>query len=257
LIPTPIRKVLSTIRKHHVRSLLMGGQACVFYGAAQFSKDIDFVVLAEPENFRRLLAALDELQAGRIAVPPFDPALLNKGHAVHFRCQHPEAAGIRVDVMTRLRDLAPFEELWLRRATITESSGETFELMGIGDLVEAKKTQRDKDWPMIAMLVEANCVALRGEATSERIRFWLREARSSERLCELAQSFPDECRALSSERALLSLAIAGNEEALRSALHAEELIERNRDREYWRPLRQELEALRRVESSRRGPPGAA
>lgn len=29
----------------------MGGQACVFYGAAQFSKDIDFLILAEEKNF--------------------------------------------------------------------------------------------------------------------------------------------------------------------------------------------------------------
>jgi hypothetical protein len=33
LIPTPIRQVLSTIQKHQVQSLLMGGQACVFYDA--------------------------------------------------------------------------------------------------------------------------------------------------------------------------------------------------------------------------------
>jgi hypothetical protein len=32
----------------------MGGQACVFYGAAQVSKDIDFLVLADQENFIRL-----------------------------------------------------------------------------------------------------------------------------------------------------------------------------------------------------------
>jgi hypothetical protein len=31
-----------TIQKHQVQALLMGGQACVFYGAAQFSKDVDF-----------------------------------------------------------------------------------------------------------------------------------------------------------------------------------------------------------------------
>jgi hypothetical protein len=37
-IPNPIRKVLSSIRKNRVRALLMGGQACVFYGAAEFSK---------------------------------------------------------------------------------------------------------------------------------------------------------------------------------------------------------------------------
>lgn len=33
--------------------LLMGGQACVFYGAAQFSKNIDFVFLAGAGNFDR------------------------------------------------------------------------------------------------------------------------------------------------------------------------------------------------------------
>jgi hypothetical protein len=38
LIPNPIRKVLSSIEKRRVRALLMGGQACVFYGAAEFSR---------------------------------------------------------------------------------------------------------------------------------------------------------------------------------------------------------------------------
>ena len=37
MIPNPIRKVLSSMRAHRVRALLMGGQACVFYGAAEFS----------------------------------------------------------------------------------------------------------------------------------------------------------------------------------------------------------------------------
>jgi len=39
LIPNPIRKVLSSMRARRVRALLMGGQACVFYGAAEFSLD--------------------------------------------------------------------------------------------------------------------------------------------------------------------------------------------------------------------------
>ena len=30
------------MRAHRVRALLMGGQACVFYGAAEFSRDTDF-----------------------------------------------------------------------------------------------------------------------------------------------------------------------------------------------------------------------
>jgi len=45
LIPNPIRKVLSSMRVRRVRALLMVGQACVFYGAAEFSRDTD---LAQP-----------------------------------------------------------------------------------------------------------------------------------------------------------------------------------------------------------------
>ena len=36
----------------------MGGQACVFYGAAQFSKDVDFLILSKEENFEGLHAPL-------------------------------------------------------------------------------------------------------------------------------------------------------------------------------------------------------
>ena len=54
LIPSRIRKVLSTMADHQVRALLMGGQACVFYGAAEFSRDTDFLILADPTNLDRL-----------------------------------------------------------------------------------------------------------------------------------------------------------------------------------------------------------
>jgi hypothetical protein len=47
----------------------MGGQACVFYGAAEFSRGADIVIVAQPENLERLRAALSELEATRIFVP--------------------------------------------------------------------------------------------------------------------------------------------------------------------------------------------
>ena len=50
----------------------MGGQACVFYGAAEFSRDTDFAILADAANLARLRKALAELQAEPIAVPPFN-----------------------------------------------------------------------------------------------------------------------------------------------------------------------------------------
>jgi hypothetical protein len=56
----------------------MGGQACVFYGAAEFSRDMDFAVLATSQNLSRLRKAMNELQAEVIAVPPFEAKTCEK-----------------------------------------------------------------------------------------------------------------------------------------------------------------------------------
>jgi hypothetical protein len=225
----------------------MGGQACVFYGAAQFSKDIDLTVLADSANFTRLLAALDELNARRIAVPRFDPVALARGHAVHFRCQAEGVHELRVDIMTRLRDLPDFQTLWNRRTTIADDDGNVFELLAVEDLVQAKKTQREKDWPVISALVEGHYHQHHASPTAERIRFWLCEFRTAERLSELVARFPSETQALLAVRPLLAHAITGDIETLRAALDAEVRAEQAKDRAYWEPLRRELESFRREE----------
>ena len=71
VIPTQILRVLSTIRTYDVRALLMGGQACVLYGAAEYSRDLDLAVLATPEALPALSGALNALNPRVIAVPSF------------------------------------------------------------------------------------------------------------------------------------------------------------------------------------------
>src|SRR5437867_12903931 len=107
----------------------MGGQACVLYGAAEFSRDTDFAILASPGNLARLRGALEDLRADVIAVPPFEARYLRKGHAIHFRCRHPECAGMRIDVMTRMRSVGPFSELWSRRTSMVLENGLSCEVM--------------------------------------------------------------------------------------------------------------------------------
>ena len=229
-------------------ALLMGGQACVFYGAAQFSKDIDFLILAEDENFEGLHAALGELKATRIAVPGFDPRVLDRGHAVHYRCKATGVEGLRVDIMTKLRDLPDFSILWDRRTTITESDGQKIDLLSVPDLVNAKKTQRMKDWPMISALVEGHYDQYTSEPNPSRIDFWLRESRVEDRLIDLVVRFPAEAAAMAaSTRPLLSLAITPDLPRLRVALDAEVRAEQEKDRIYWEPLKREMEEFRRAE----------
>ncbi len=188
MTPNPIRKVLSTMVAHQVRALLMGGQACVFYGAAEFSRDTDLLILAEPDNIQRLTAALHDLQAESIAVPPFRVDYLHRGHAVYFRCHHPEAAETRVDVMAVLRDMEHFPQLWSRRTTLTQEDGAVYELMSLPDLVRAKKTQSNKDWPMIRRLVEVDYLHNRAQPDDAHLQFWLLELRTPEWLLDIGKS---------------------------------------------------------------------
>ena len=222
----------------------MGGQACVLYGAAEFSRDTDFAILSSPANLARLRRALEDLRAEVIALPPFEPKYLRKGHAVHFRCRHPQAAGMRIDVMTRMRGVEPFSKLWSRRTTISLENGSACEVISLPDLVKAKKTQRDRDWPMIRRLIEVHYFQNRGQSTRQQIQFWFLELRTPELLIELAETRDGVPQHLLLKRRLLRFAKRGPALDLAKALMHEEAAERTADRRYWAPLKAELEKLR-------------
>ncbi len=223
----------------------MGGQACVLYGAAEFSRDVDLALLSDPANLERLTTALADLEASVIAVPPFEPEHLEAGLAVHFRCRHPDLQGLRLDVMTRMRGVDSFDQLWHRRTTFSFDE-ETLDTLSLPDLVASKKTQRDKDWPMIRRLVEVNYLTHRTEPTPERIAFWLNELRTPELLVEAAQAHPGEAEAAFEQRPVLRLVTQADLEGgtLGEALREEESAERRADATHWRPLKKRLEQLR-------------
>lgn len=257
---SPIRTVLSSMHAHGVRYLLMGGQACILYGAAEFSRDTDVVVLAAPENLRRLQTALDALDARVTAVPPFERAYLERGHAVHFECgPATAAASMRVDVMSTMRNVPPFDVCWARRSTYELDDLGEVELLGLEDLVNCKKTRRDKDWPMVRRLVERHYLDPDLEPTAERFRFWLRELRTPALLAECvarARTAPREIAGVLADTAPVRAATAvaargGTEAEIAAALADEEARERAADEVYWRPRIGELEALRHAVRRRR------
>lgn len=219
----------------------MGGQACVFYGGAEFSRDLDLLVPLD--HLAPVEAVLREQAAECIAVPAMRVEYLARGHAIHFRCRTGETAGLRIDLMARLRGMGEFDELWRRRTTI-EVAGETVELLALADLVRAKKTQREKDWPMIRRLLERSYLTGENEAAPEQRRFWLMELRTPELLLQLAQAASAEAAEAAKTRAAVAAALRDDPAAVEAALLAEEARERQADREYWAPLKRELETLR-------------
>jgi hypothetical protein len=250
--PTSIRKVLSTFRRCRVRALLMGGQACILYGGAEFSRDIDFAVAVSAGNLARLRRALRRLRAEPIFFPPLSAGALRRGHACHFRCRASGVEGLRIDVMHRMRGADPFGRLWKRRTEVRLPGPGKVAVMSLRDLIRIKKTRRDKDWLMIRRLVEADYARHSGPVGTNDVRFWLAECRTPALLAVLVRAFPLE--ALEAERPAVRAALRGPAAAER-ALKREEEAERRRDRVYWRPLRRELERWRL--GRRTGPPPRA
>jgi hypothetical protein len=223
----------------------MGGQACVFYGAAEFSRDLDLLVLADANSLNLLSHAMDQLEAPTIAVPRFEGQFLDRGHAIHFRCQRSDVKGLRIDVMSRLRRTDDFEQLWARRTKIEVEEVEV-DMLALEDLVRAKKTQCDKDWPMIRRLVEQSYFLLPSQPNAEQLEFHLLELRTPDLLMDLAARFPEAADRAVARRPAIAPAVAGSVDEVSAALAAEEAAERAIDRAYWRPLREELESLRRA-----------
>ena len=240
----PIPKVLSTFFRHRVKALLIGGQACILYGAAEFSRDIDLSVLISTENLEALRKVLRELEAEPVFYPDLSVEALLKGHACHFRCQRKDLKGLRVDVSGVMRGVDDFHELWKRREEIEAPEIGRIVVIGLSDLVKSKKTQRDKDWPMIRRLIEADIHAAPDQASDDRIRFWFAECRTSELLILLAEEYPEIARMMAANRPLLDFAIQGSRDEVQRLLREEEDKEREADREYWKPLRKQLEEWR-------------
>lgn len=246
-VPLPVQTVLMTTRRHGVRALLMGGQACILYGASEFSRDVNLAIYAHPENLNRLQGALEELRATVSAVPPFSADILMRGHAVHFRCA--AADDMRLDVMAVMRNVPAFETCWERRSIRSLDGVGDVDIMGLEDLVAAKKTRRDKDWPMLRRLVDVHYSEFANEPTESRVNFWLRELRTPDALVDCARRAPAAAARIgttrdATARALEAASSGGAFSAIRVSLVDEEARERADDETYWRPLLEELEAMR-------------
>lgn len=244
MIQGPIPRALSVFLKHKVNALLIGGQACILYGAAEFSRDIDLAVMITSASLENLRLSLNELGARRIFVPDLCEDVLLKGHACHFRCHREDVKDLRIDIIGKMRGVDSFPELWSRRQDIDLPGIGKVAVMGLADLVKAKKTQRDKDWPMIRRLIEADIHNI-SSPSQEKICFWLAECRTSELLVSLAAKYPDIASHMVVSRPLLRSAIEENQKDVQRLLRDEEDKERELDRQYWVPLKAELEVWRR------------
>lgn len=240
-----MRSFLASLERERVRYLLISGQACVLYGASQFTEDVDLWVRPTRADLRGLLKAL--AGAGAIVhklTPRPNLALARRGHGFHFMIR-PDTY---IDVMARPPRVGPFGDAWARRRRIATDWGK-IPVVSPEDLVLLKRTNRPSDYEAISNLVRMRWVESPDDPGV--VRWGLRNTFDVDDLATLVRSSGVAARMARTRPAVRALLPYGTrrlpakvrrEAARLLALEATDVQERGR--RYWLPILRELKDLR-------------
>ena len=233
-----------------VAYLLISGQATVLHGAATFSEDIDLWIEPTSANAGAFLRALSASSARYYRLtPPMDMALLEGGHGFHYVL--PDDPECYLDVMGRPPRVPCFAEA-RAQAPVFETSWGPIPTLGIRHLVSLKTTQRLGDYPIIGQLVL--CYLERTpRPTEDDIRWALDNVYTVEDLHALLTAIgprasPSDQPAVLEQYAK-ELRESGDthpdtRDATEQWLTDRMMEARKSDRVYWRPIIDELRAMR-------------
>jgi hypothetical protein len=232
----------------HVRAILSGGQAVVLHRLAIMSKDGDWILREDSQTMDHILSVLDNYGARFRFGAPLDVRWMSAGWSSHLEFQH-EGLRVRTDFITRPPriDHESLQRIWRK------AKGQDVPYLGVIELADMKKTNREKDYVVIGEL------ARKMPGPDNQILY----SRSARDLIELSKRHPDRVKFLVEMRQSLR-AIEKGREALEAALDAErrQLIRVNEERlaKYmeaskpwaaaWRDLSQQIEGLKLSEAHR-------
>ncbi len=210
------RKFKALLAEHDIRAVLTSGMACVEYGIQQTTKDTDWII--HPDDLEKLVALLCQQEKGltgsnwRISYrglfgAPIETDYLRFGWTSHLAIHdEPLSPEHHVDIFgqpPRLTVEAAFE-------------GAAHGLASPLVVAQMKKTDRDKDWPMVELLGEQ--MAARAD-----IR-WILHSRDGERLSTAWLLLPDSAKAPLLARRPLLLELEQSAFGLRKCLAVERAV---------------------------------
>jgi len=209
--------------------VLSSGQAVVLYKLAIASKDGDWLVREDQAAIDQVLAVLAERGAKYRFGAPFDLRWMRGGWSSHFEFRE-GLLRIRTDFVTRPPRISPqaLKAIWQGQGAAEVP------IVDVKNLVELKKTNREKDYAVIGELAR-----LLADPVDQ-----LLVSRSARDLVEIARRHPDLVPPLISQRPALAAIIDGIE-AIETALDSErrKLIHANEQR-----LKRYLDAAERWKS---------
>ncbi len=138
------QELIATLARHHVRFLLVGGEAVIYHGYPRLTGDVDLWYDQTPDNVAELFAALREFWGGAVPGVDAERELLEPNVVVQFgRPPH------RVDLLGAI-DGVTFEDAWSHRVDqaleLTNGNRAPLPVIGLADLLTNKRASgRHKD----------------------------------------------------------------------------------------------------------------
>lgn len=198
-------RLTEEFNRGRVRAMISSGQAVVLYRLAIMSKDGDWIVREDAEATAHILEVLSSHGAAYRFGAPLDERWLRGGWSSHLEFREGPLR-IRTDFVTR----PPRLSLEALAAAWQDGERRSPPVLGIRELAEIKKTNREKDYAVIGELARRI-----PDVPSQFL--WSRSARD---LIGLAERYPDEWARAREVRPLLVRAADGLE-TLEAALDAE------------------------------------
>jgi len=232
---------------------VIAGRACIFYGATEFTRDLDIWIEPEAVNLSRIRQAMKHLGARQRFLPPLQQKYLLQGHAAHYM-----VGDFRIDILGKPPRVGKFSEAY-SSAESTVIGGVPCLIVDLANLVNMKKTQRARDYEIIQRLVDA--VFEYADANSneqDTLGHWLaEELRTIDNLHRMAKKWKNGKNYLKKCsrpicKAVLNTGVFDkkSQEYLLSVLEKETQELRLRDREYWRQKMREIREIARNKGHR-------
>jgi len=240
-----MRSLFRALDGEGVRYLVISGQACILYGASQFTEDIDLWIQPASSNLASFLRAMARVKARVYKLtPPITLKYVRKGHGFHFRI----GRDLFLDVMGRPPRVGRFLGAFSRAREFKTDWG-TLRVSAPEDLVLLKQTNRPGDYEAISNLVRLR--ALEDTEDLAVLRWALLNTFDVADLVDFALRAMDKLRQWPPRPALHALlpvtaAARPPDRRIRRAaqLLAVEMGEaQERGRRYWRPIVSELKEL--------------
>ena len=171
------------LRNLGLTGLVICGHAARFHGVERNTIDFDFHLALDAVAWAKLRETLSRSRLLEDCLVE-GPSWRVKDFRRFVIGRLPDGREERLEIWRRNHLLAPFPELWIRRAE-GPYGGRVLPFLGIDDLIRSKETEREDDWRDVALLEEIGderrFAAARDEATRGTALAAMRSRRGFER----------------------------------------------------------------------------